>query len=604
MKETGKEDTGRKKPKKRQSTNNIQREQTRYKSARIPRKLRSKISKRIKHSNPETIYNPEEVMRSIPTAFKTPVCFMIFFLLIMLLISSMSSSTVSASPQRSVGQDNWFDAMNEGLPEGDESTMEFPFGCNSNQQCIMDSVDMMDQGWMDSPLPYCWKNGECRGERQLVMQLNSPVEDNTTVATNKYYTAPYPVFHEGEEMCVTIMFNPSLVLIDDLWPDGQEEDQASLQQERLLLFQSIPLRITLQRMWMCSSRKNLRKNTPNTNTPVGSMFPNLIGAFSSLSGQSDQQDVVPHTYIRHYDQSNKETGCLTDSHYVRKHLIYGTRTTDEISANEGVLYWSKSGLSSKICFPAKVLGPPDVPCFIDAEVSIELQPKELNQDFEPYAPLIESFGVDPTGKALPFYTPEQEDREMQCGSTMTKVKEAKHTKRTHGNRDHKIGKHDEQKGGYCKTKGQPKNSKDWDSNTPRSFMTVTSSDTLSPHPTTRKTPVMIDRQEQDEDVVQGKIYQREMQHEDHVQNHPRARTVGYYYYYDPEAKGYYYYHPHVHCGWNLKFNRGAGICEVPGRLHSDVTHVAIIVLATIGIGVGLIYFIMDWKSRVLFIRGG
>jgi hypothetical protein len=83
----------------------------------------------------------------------------------------------------------------------------------------------------------------------------------------------------------------------------------------------------------------------------------------------------------------------------------------------------------------------------------------------------------------------------------------------------------------------------------------------------------------------------------------RAKTVGYYYYYDPGANGYYYYHPHVHCDWDLTFNQGAGICEVPGRLHSDRTHVFVIVLATLGIGIGLVFFVMDWKSRVLFVRG-
>ncbi|MHA1682816.1 MAG: hypothetical protein ACTSUE_17895, partial [Promethearchaeota archaeon] len=280
------------------------------------------------------------------------------------------------------------------------------------------------------------------------------------------------------------------------------------------------------------------------------------------------------------------------------------------------LYWSKSGLSSKICFPAKVLGPPDVPCFIDAEVSIQLQKKELGQYLTPYISLIESFGLDPTGETLPPHiSSEKEDSSEveQCNSASQRdckgecTKEI-HSKRVHGNRNHKTGEGNTGGGntgggkstsGYCNTKKQPVASPD--PSVASVIIPVTSSDTLAPHPITSQSLIVLDQREEKEDdaMVEGKQYEKE-----HVQDHNRAKTVGYYYYYDPEAKGYYYYHPHVHCDWDLKFNQGAGICEIPGKLHSDTTHIAVIVLSTIGIAVGLAFCVMDWKSRVLFIHGG
>ncbi|MHA1680789.1 MAG: hypothetical protein ACTSUE_07265, partial [Promethearchaeota archaeon] len=305
---------------------------------------------------------------------------MVILLALVFLVASTSASDVSVISQNVI-QDNWFDAVANDLPTKDSSTMSFPFGCTSNQKCIMDSMNMVNKGLMNAPLPYCWYNGECRGERQLVMQISNPSSSQN--GNNTHQATPYPVFHQGEEMCVTVMFNPSIVLMDDLWntavgggnaiDQAFVTDKASLHQERLVLFQSIPLRITLNKMWICSSRKKLRQ-TPST-SPVSDILPNLMSTFSSsLSGQEEdeQQDVVPHTYIRHRDQSQRRTGCLTNNPFVRKHLIYGTPEANEVLEKEKTLYWSKSGLSSKICFPAKVLGPPDVPCFIDAEVSIQL----------------------------------------------------------------------------------------------------------------------------------------------------------------------------------------------------------------------------------------
>jgi hypothetical protein len=266
---------------------------------------RARRTKRVRRRKaPETIYNPDEVMRTITRTIKTRLFFAIAAMAFVLLIVSTAATSVVPNPEvipSGLSQDNWFDDTDARLLNRGKSTMgRFPFGCVSNQQCIMDSMAMMDKGLMNAPLPYCWKNGECRGERQLVMQLSVPSDtrgNKSALAAVPHQATPFPVFHQGEEMCVTIMFNPSLVLLDDLWPSGNEDegmrDEASLQQERLLLFQSIPLRITLSRMWMCSSRKNLRLRPNTAATPMGSMLPNLVDAFSSRNERDEQQqDVV------------------------------------------------------------------------------------------------------------------------------------------------------------------------------------------------------------------------------------------------------------------------------------------------------------------------
>lgn len=568
--------------------------------------------KRTLRKSPETLYHPRELWKATPSVMKLPAFLAIFILVVCFsIVSSMAAPIEDAFPlpQRNGNSDDWFESSLRGsstalsaVISGRKDTLKFPFGCVSNQQCIMDSVKAMDGGLIDAPLPYCWVNGECRGERQLVMHISSSEEKNGTSST------PYPVFHQGEEMCVTIIFNPSLVLFDDLWNVGEEEEEdvVSQQQQRLLLFQSLPLRITLDRMWMCSSKKKVRdlhsssmeKHEETTDSIVPELMTMLAayGGRDSVRETEEEKDVVPHTYIRHHDQSQWETGCLTNHPSIRKWLVYGGESTNVHLSR------SVSGLSSKICFPAKALGLPDVPCFIDAEVSVQIQRKLPDQDLTPYEEVIRAFALDPSGKTLPPLTKDGGEEPKESDDPSPPVLVRKHEectsveerpKRRHGNRDHKVHKRVENQ---CKDvvveEESRKRTNDVDDpfGVPATKITVTSSDTLTPHPETSR-------------VSRGALAGRDSETTT-TTTIPRARTVGYYYYYDPEARGYYYYHPHVHCDWDLTFNQGAGICEPPGRLHSDTTHIFVIVLATLGIGIGLVFFVMDWKSRVLFVRDG
>jgi len=600
------------------------------------------------HRNPGLLLHPQELWQAIPHIMKWPLFWVIFLLtLCYSIVTSVAVPINSAHLSMNRRSDDWFKSSLRGYSPGvspnfsdrKKGSTAFPYGCVSNQQCIVASTKAMYEGWIDAALPYCWVNGECRGERQVVMQLSGKNVSESSLT-------PYPVFHQGEEMCVTIMFNPSLVLFDDLWNIPKEEDlgkeeeemdQVTQQQERLVLFQTLPLRITLERMWMCSSKKKIRAlRTESTRNAykTESIMPDLMNVLTSYGKETEEEkDVVPHTYIRHHDPSEWETGCLTNHPAVRKQLIYNLEDGSTKKKQEGVLSGSASGLSSKICFSAKALGPPDVPCFVDAEVSVRVQRKTQDQDLTPYEAIIRSFGLDPQGKTLPslFVKKDLEENEAS-GKGKEKASEKgkkekgkeeeheevceKHSrneevykKRRHGNREYKIQKevgkgcaeekHEEREGSKKKgeiTETERRKEKNKMFGVPFTLITVTSADTLTPHPETSRVTRAIDILEGDED---SKKHEEMEQYEPP----PRAKTVGYYYYYDPVANGYYYYHPHVHCDWDLTFNQGAGICEVPGRLHSDRTHVFVIVLSTLGIGIGLVFFVMDWKSRVLFVRG-
>jgi hypothetical protein len=272
-----------------------------------------------------------------------------------------------------------------------------------------------------------------------------------------------------------------------------------------------------------------------------------------------------------------------------------------------------------------------------------MEPKSPDQDLSPYEAIIRSFGLDPEGKTLPPLgskpktkskpkakpkpaTGKHEEKHV-VGEEEKCEEKATHPKRRHGNRDHKIHKNAEKK---C-TKNKNTNTNmngEVEKNVvekkdkrathpfakgmfgiPFTLITVTSSDTLTPHPkTSRVTRSMETRMEGYQAEGENDVYLDPMEAplDDSMDDDPldRAKAVGYYYYYDPDSNGYYYYHPHVHCDWDLTFDQGAGICEIPGAHISDEWHVITIIFSTIGIGFGIALFAMDWQSRVLFARGG
>ncbi len=473
------------------------------------------------------------------------------FLFVTTLLFLFAINTATANTERVVLENNWFDA----IPSVESETV-FPFHCTSNQQCIQDSIEAMDKGLLDEPLPFCWLNHECQGERQFALSLGNTSND---------VSSAYPVFHQGDIMCATALFNPSLVLIDQLWPPDQDESHdMTLQQKRLVLFQTIPMKITIEELWMCSSKENARTPKHKKGTDKFQILGN--GENRPVA----REDVVPHTFIQHYDAGLPEsTGCKSQDPSIRKRLMY---RADQKNSGAKV-YPSSSGLSAKVCFEAHVLGLPDVPCLVDAKVSIQLQRKTEDQDLSMYVNLLEAFGLNATcTTSIPRA---KEDKDAGCVAE-SHTESTKKGKRKHGNRNRNTQEPklscptftpEEER--LCSTSAR-----------------VTSSETLAPHVPTAKTTTL---REPGTGVVR-------------VDEGVSTRTVGYYYYYDPEFHGYYYHHPHVHCDWDLTFDDGAGICEVPGKIDEDTFHVFTIVLAGFGFAAGLVFYAFDWKSRALFVH--
>ena len=207
--------------------------------------------------------------------------------------------------------DSWFldqESINEKEERKHEETRSvlFPRGCLSNQQCLMDSLarGRSTRGEEPMALPFCWPDGMCRGERSLVLTISSAPKSNASIG--EAMGKPFPVFHDGETMCVTAMFNPSVVLLDELWTEEEELREEEEQQRRLLAFQSFPLRVDLEDMWMCSSKRNYQKPTDDTSrrastteTSIAQLVNTAMSVASYASPMDERdRDVVPHTFIR------------------------------------------------------------------------------------------------------------------------------------------------------------------------------------------------------------------------------------------------------------------------------------------------------------------
>ncbi len=552
--------------------------------------------------------DPLRPMDSIPSSCKTPLAACIVFLLVLILVSSAYGSDPPPSVSEGAPPQAWLDL---GFRQGSAD-------CLSNQQCLMDSTDAYDNGYSDEIRPFCWPNRRCNTQRQLVMTITKQEGSNGEDArgmvtfsketeTNQHRSvvdhpdpSPYPVFHEGDVMCVTVMINPSLVLVDSLWDDEQKEkSRVTAQQNRLVLFQSIPLRFSVDLLWMCSSDKN--ENPRAHADKVTGAFPHFekspptIDWSTRRKEKEAQEDVMPHSFVQHFDgERPRSTGCFSKHSSLRKELVYDAQNPQ--NKNKVDVYPSESGLTTKLCFPASVLGPPDVPSLVHAQILVQVERKDSEQDLGPYAKLIQSFGID--DKSVDKHEEEENKTKRHSEKCIpvedeTNKEPTKHL-RSHGNRGaHKKNKRNEMEAPLCK---EPSSSPRASDSRNVALITVTSADTLSPGPAVTR------GKKQTVAEGQGKQVEYELHHEEEeVQTaHSRARTVGYYYYYDPYYGGYYYYHPHVHCDWDLEFHHGAGICEIPGRLHENSLHVFVLIFAPIGFAAGLVFFALDWKSRVLF----
>lgn len=406
----------------------------------------------------------------------------------------------------------------------------------------------------ESPHPFCWKDGQCEKVHQLVL-FSYRSEDGIPKIPEK--DSLEPVFAEGEEMCVTVMVSPDIGYVDRVWNMTSEKDtQHEVVQERLVLFEKIPLRVTIDTLTMCSSLK-----------PKSTWDPYDF-------------DTIGNSYIQAYRADHPDTtGCRTNHpKTIRSVTVYDrNRPHSDLQPTH---YESESGLSDRICFLPRAIGDPSVPVYIQAEVSIRIKGMQVGAVFYP---MVRSFGLDP------FQMHEEEEElgmEKICSSVEPKPKKSKKI-RSHGNRNTQ----DDNEKPHCVERKKQ-------SSRPASLFTVTSSDILLGNKPFQYVDKSVGAEEPvyepsgDDLITLG----GEEGQDDY------SKLVGYYYYYDP-VHGYYYYHPRITCNWDLEFDQGAGICEVPGAKITDAGHILMIVVVIIGFVVGSIFFFfVDWKSRVLFNR--
>ena len=457
--------------------------------------------------------------------------------------------------------------------------------CYSDNQCIYLSNEYADEGILDFPSPYCWLDHKCRGEKQFVVTLN---RQNETAQIE-----PYPTFVNKETMCVTIMINPFIVLFDNLWEaklarendstlveTKNEFDIISSQQNRIEMFDLIPFMIQIERISICSSDKNQNNEflhkPSNSVARVGDFDKNAV---NSIVKQS-KYEYIPHSFIKHYNPSNAASGCSSEHSSIRKKMIYHHQQEKTNKKNKVTFYPSSSGMSKKVCFEVEPIGPPEVPCLVEIQAILALKEKKPNQDLSPYINLINSYGLNINNGVLPHNESKLKNQKI----TKTNVQECK--KKKHISTRHKH-KHDvngiSQK--ECTTKEINVTTYEF-KQVSYVNVTITSADALNNHP---KTSLELDSS------ISKRKKNKKNKKKTVVQ-----KGIGYYYYYDPLADGYYYYHPHVHCGFDYEFNNVSKSCRYTFYAHNKLVHEEIIVLAVIGIIVGIIFFVIDYKSKALY----
>lgn len=478
------------------------------------------------------------------------------------------------------------------------------YRCNSNEQC-------------EEEYPFCWTDGKCRSIKQVIMSIKK-------VEAKKSPTHSFKLIQD-ERICITGILNPMAFTLPEF---SGGKDFSTLISE----YTNLPLKMFIYDLRICSSDFNDR------------MFP---------SHDTNNGSYIPKTYIKSYDPSKHfSTGCFSNeakgfyqysfiSHKDKKgkHLrkiqlsdkVYGiVDDRDKIS-------FSSENVATSSCFNVKPVGPEESPVLIQASIVISLDPSfnnshvKHNDNFT--LTYLNSFGnfnsfqpreMDTYQKnheylheCLTSYQPKGilnilKNNEDNGGKDTV---EQKNQRLKHRHRKMRFKIQDDNKephSPYSKEKETYENQCNIDFNmmdTNSKIITITSEDIVPSS--------VIDNKNVNNEKnfnYEAMQTQNENQQPNNYQQSGEENDQGilgklkhyyHYYYYDDDNEYYYYYyhpyyHPHIHCKWDLKFRSGAGICESPNIIHEDSFHVFVIILSTIGIAIGIVFFIIDWKSRALF----
>jgi hypothetical protein len=456
---------------------------------------------------------------------------------------------------------------------------------------------------------FCWTDGKCRDLRQVIMSLKK--SEAKKVATHSLRLM------DGDRICVTAMLNPLALVLDEF--SGTTGTMGPM---GITEYGNLPLQMFLYDLRICSS---------------------------DYSDNHLEEDWIPKTHLRPYDsQHHFSTGCFTkNAQGLYQHVIISHREALNSENREhmksvqlsnmvhGVVderdqvSFSSENVAASACFNVRPVGHEDAPVLIQASVVIMLDPSyntSSNTKEGSFTSMyIKSFGD--FGDVM-----EDKDEEAtKHGDLHTCLTNSGSSIRKGGYRENKLTS--EEKNARLKHRHRRERFKEFregDKNAEEEKEEKESCGTTFNRVVSNARVVTVTS----EDIVPSGRVNKSQRGADFDYESMQTPPIGdegggggwgegeegeegedgglwgslkhYYYYGGDDGDGYYYYyghpyyHPHIHCKWSLKFRSGAGICESPHIIYPNTFHGMVIVLATLGIGVGIVCFIMDWQSRALF----
>ncbi len=420
--------------------------------------------------------------------------------------------------------------------------------CTSNQDCInLGNQNARYGDW------FCWKDSTCNSYPQLVMLYTSKNPPGSDTNGKK---SPYPVFKNGQEMCVTVMIDPSIVYTDRLWEGIYTTINRT---HRLDVLKHLPLKLDIKTLRMCTS-----------------LVENNVGEYGSdIQNDGNQVTYVRNTHVRHFDASEPEsTGCnsegngnvVTETLYDRNKASKrkGKIVDKDMKGKVATLGHSDNALSSTVCFQTKVLGPSHIPTYVEARVDITRI--KSNKEMRENSRILNSLGLYSSSSSHVSVT-------VTSSDSMAATSRWRERMLADVDKQHISDHYDTMLGQNRKRDLTPEEIEDIDCDGNRDY-TLDHNFGLPP------------------DVHQ--------KYHDYCTSE-KQRHSGYYYYgYDDSY--YYYYHPHVVCDYDLEFRGTAGVCEQEGSLKGETgLHVFILFINNIVGIIAIISFCFDYRSGVLFI---
>jgi hypothetical protein len=420
--------------------------------------------------------------------------------------------------------------------------------CTSNQDCIYLANQNARYGdW------FCWKDHTCNPYPQLVMVYTSKEPPGKNGENGNGKKSPYPVFTNGQEMCVTVMIDPSIVYTDRLWETLPTTINRT---QRLDTLKELPLKLDIKTLRMCTStvEKNLEED-------------------DDTQDENGQVAYVRNTHVRHFDVSEPEsTGCnsieggnvVVETLYDRNKALKGTVADEGRGKEVATLGHSDNALSSTVCFHTKVLGPSHLPTYVEARVGITRIGGKKKATVE-NARILKSLGLSSPSSRV--------------GVTVTSSDSMAATTRW---RERMLADVDKRQVSdhYNTMLGQ---------NRERDL-----------------TPQEMEDADCDGNSDYSLDHDFGLGPEEHQRYNDyclslKQRHSGYYYYGDDDSY-YYYYHPHVVCDHDLEFRGTAGVCEQEGSLKGETGLHVFILFINNAVGIAfIIAFCFDYRSGVLFL---